>query len=89
VSLRKDETLIVGFARRAVADWLVDHEITAAVLDDRLEALDSFEQAYQLIVRFVARQVDSAGAQAFDHLSRDITACVAHEARAGLCDHWL
>jgi hypothetical protein len=43
VSLRKDETLIVGFARRAIADWLVDHEITAALLDDRLEALDGLE----------------------------------------------
>jgi hypothetical protein len=78
----KYETLIVGLVRPSVADGRVDHQITAALLDDRLEALDGFEQTYEFFVRFVTRQVDSTSAQPVSDHSRYVTTLVAHQALA-------
>jgi hypothetical protein len=55
VSPWQNESLVVGLPRRTVVDRLVDHEVSAELFDDGLETFDCFEDAHQLVVRFVSR----------------------------------
>jgi hypothetical protein len=58
----KYEASIVGLSCFIGANRLIDHQITAALLDAPLEALDRLEKLDELLVRLPAGEMDSARA---------------------------
>jgi hypothetical protein len=73
----KYEASIVGFPCFIRAHRLIDHQITAALLDAPLEALDRLEKLDELFVRLSAGEMNSARAQAEYDFALDALTLIA------------
>jgi len=73
----KYEASIVGFPCFIRAHRLIDHQITAALLDAPLEALDRLEKLDELFVRLSAGEMNSARAQAEFDFALDALTLIA------------